>query len=96
MLDEDTRQTDSTEDSIDKSRLSTHKTLPIESYKDRVIQRRKKITRLLSANGSPMITEKRPQVNHELLLGQKVKRYVTVYHGDVGTVKKYSLKQDLK
>ncbi len=41
-----------------------------------------------------MITEKRLQVNRELLLGQKVKRYFAGYGGAVGTVKKYSLKQD--
>ena len=41
-----------------------------------------------------MITEKRLQVNRELLLGQKVKRYFTGYGGAVGTVKTYSLKQD--
>ncbi len=41
-----------------------------------------------------METEKRLQVNHELLLGHKVKRYFTGYDGAAGTVKKYSLKQD--
>ncbi len=84
VLDEDTRQTDSTDDSIDKPRSSTHKTLPIKSSKsvstkakdndETTIRKRKSVS---------MITEKRLvlrlQVNHELFFGQKVKRYFTGY-----------------
>ena len=95
MLDEDTRQTDSADDSIDKPRRSTRKALPIKSSKSVSTKAKDNDKATISKKKSePIITEKRLQVNRELLLGQKVKRYFTGYGGAVGTVKKYSLKQD--
>ena len=93
MLGEDTRQTDSEEDSIDKP-CARNARLSQLSHPNPSLHSQKKITRLVSANDSPMIKEKRLQINHELLLGQNVKRYFTGYGSAVGTVKKYSLNQD--
>ena len=93
-MDEDTRQTDSAEDSIDQSRCSTRKDLPIKSYKSVSTKAKENNKVVISKRKSaPMITENRLQVNHELLLGQKVKRYFTGYAEAVDTVKMYSLKQ---
>ena len=95
VLDEDTRQTDSADDSIDQPRRSTRQALPIKSSKFVSTKEKEKNKATISKRKSvPTITEKCIQVNRELLFGQKVKRYFTGYGGAVGTVKKYSLKQD--
>ncbi len=43
----------------------------------------------------PLITEKRLQANRELLIGQKIKRFYPGHGGALGTVKKYSVSNDM-